>query len=225
MIWVAQLRAWLARLLMPSNPPPMLLAPGRDEPQSVQQVARDLVERSRQGDQNADALLREVADQYKRNPNNQRLRESREAILKYIQANPVVSDIQRQIESGKLDKFALKMQHAWFNGDVDSIKTHLPVLASKSIPKAVVAVANGPNLKREYLDVIVGTMSEGEAKAFNIGIKHGLNEMQHIPEEFKAAFVLGHIIGTARKIQLCRRPGVPSSVLSPQLGIEFGECS
>lgn len=217
-------KSWLRHWLSADIHPQMS---GR--PTTIEDGAAQLVERARMGDQNAIALICQVRDNAKKGV--PRAKAGMSALVKYIQANPVVSqntmgeEIENEVEANQL---ARKVCNACFEGDyVEVVREVVPDLASQSVPKAIVAIANGPSLlerdeSTHILDVYK-TLSKPEKAMFKNGFRHGISEMARIPGSLKCAFLLGHIFGTAHAIQAVRLPRVPVSVLSPQTGFELGE--
>lgn len=181
------------------------------------------------GDQNAIALICQVRDNAKKG--NQRAQQGMKALQLYIENNPVVSQGsmgEEMAHEAETNVLARDVCNAAFEGDyVEVVRELVPDLASQSVPKAVVALANGPSLLNRdgstYISDVYNTLSEAEKKVFAVGYRHGISELASIPSGLHCAFILGHILGTARAIQAVRLPRVPVSVLAPQTGFELGE--
>lgn len=222
MTFLLRFRAWLAELLQPKTP--LLAAHGEENrPKTIKDGAQDLVERSRAGDQNAMALICLVRDNAAKG--NVRACQAADEILKYITDNPT-EEVQK-ITTRKLEKLVREVQKAAFAGEfIEAVTSGVPEIAVHSIPKAVVTMANGPNLvKTDKLKTLFDSFeSDDERKAFQMGFKHGTGEMNGIPPKLRGPFILGHIIGTAYKLQVIRLPNTPLSIFSASLGAEFGEC-
>ena len=55
------------------------------------------------------------------------------------------------------------------------------------------------------------------------GYKYGPKAISTVPADLRDAFLLGHVLGTARRIQAVRLPDMPIGVLAPKTGVELGE--
>lgn len=218
-------KGWLRRWVAADTHPAQM--GGR--PMTVNDGAAQLVERARMGDQNAIALICQVRDNAKRG--NSRAQQGFKALQLYVENNPVASqgtmgeEIAGEVEANQL---ARQVCNAAFEGEyVEVVRELVPNLASQSVEKAIVALANGPSLlprdESTYISDVYNTLSQPEKKMFAVGYRHGISELASIPSSLQCAFLLGHILGTARAIQAVRLPRVPISVLDPQTGFELGE--
>ncbi len=198
------------------------------EPKTMEEGAMQLVERARQGDQNAIALICTVRDEAKKgSPKAKR----GFAVLKaYIEKNPPKNLPSFGAELSKnreCDLICQEMMAGFGEDYLEAVKKEVPGIAALSLPKAIVTVANGPNLLQDgaqnLLHDVRDSFTDDEQKAFILGIKHGISELDRIPEGLQAPFIVGHVLGTARRIQAVRHPRVPLSILSAKLGYEFGE--
>jgi hypothetical protein len=225
-MFMVKLKAWLRHVLAPE---PVMLGPQLGAaPTTVEEGAQQLVERARQGDQNAIAMICQVRDNAKKGI--AQARQGYTAIESYIKAHPaqsIPSFGEELANNSASDSMAIDMMAGFGEDYIATIKDKTAPLAAVSIPKAVVTLANGPSLlpsgQQNLVHDIRDSLDEAQCAAFLLGLKHGLSEMNSIPEEQQWAFVLGHVLGTARKIQAVRCPNVPLSILSPQLGAEFQE--
>ena len=219
-------KGWLRRWVTADDSrPPQMGA----RPTTVSDGAAQLVERARLGDQNALALICQVRENAKKG--NPRAQEGFKALQLYVENNPVVSQgtMGEEIaEEAEVNLLAKEVNDAAFGEDyVEVVRELVPDLATQSIPKAVVALANGPSLLNRdgstYITDVYETLSNAEKKVFGLGYRHGMAELVNIPSSLHCAFLLGHILGTARAIQAVRLPRIPISVLAPQTGFELGE--
>lgn len=216
-------KAWLRAWLMMDGP--KQLSAGSEKPSSIKDGAAQLVDRARQGDQNAIALICQVRDNaQKKNP---RAVKSFKALMKYVKQNPVTKTWSFGEETANLAELD-SIAHGLFGGDEpyeQVIIEKVPELAAGSVNKAIVTLANGPSLMPEEgrFQAVTDSLSEQDKEAFMMGYKHGVKELESIPIRLQCPFLLGHILGTARRIQAIRLPDVPVSVLSPQVGAELGE--
>jgi hypothetical protein len=220
-------KGWLRRWVNAdvTIPPPRM----GGKPATINDGAAQLVERARQGDQNAIALICQVRDNAKKGL--PRAKQAVVALGRYIERNPVDSQGsmgEELAEEAETDALAEDVLDCCFEGDyVEVVRELVPDLATKSIPKAIVALANGPSLLpadgATHITDVRDSLTDAEKKAFAKGYRQGMRELDDVPTGLQCAFLLGHILGTARRIQAVRLPGVPVSVLSPSAGFELGE--
>ena len=221
---ILRFKTWLRNFVShPYNPkalPPV--------PTTQEAAAAELVERSRQGDQNATAMLTAIGVNAKKGI--PRAISAKKAVVAYIAKapakNPVSFGAEMALEC-EYDIAAQAMQAECFGVDYcEGVKRHVPALASSSPSKAIVTLANGPNLLKDgeqnLLDAVKQSLNENEQKAFILGLHHGLSELGRIPEPLQGAFLIGYTLGTARSIQAVRN-SAPLKVLSPRLAMEFQE--
>lgn len=226
MLLLQKFKGWIRRWVYSDTPHPVKMS-GR--PTTIADGAGQLVERARVGDQNAIALICQVRDNAKKG--HPRAKQGYKALQVYIENHPVVSQSsigEELADEAEVCIIAEDVHNATFEGDyVEVVREMVPELASKSIPKAIVALANGPSLlKRDgstYITEVYDSLSDLEKTMFERGYKQGVSELASIPSGLQCAFLLGHILGTARAIQAVRLPGVPIRVLAPQTGSELGE--
>jgi hypothetical protein len=219
----AMLRGWLM-----IDSPPMLGGELR-KPATIKDGAAQLVERARQGDQNAMALIAEVGENAKKKV--PRAMKAYDALLRYIKLNPVAKNWgfgEDAANKAELDSIANAIQGSLIAGEeyATTVLGELPELAARNLNKAVVTLANGPSLLPEdgtRFQEVRSSLSPEDENAFMAGYKHGINELASIPPKLVGAFLLGHVVGTARRIQAIRLPDVPISVLSSRVGAELGE--
>ncbi len=213
----AFIKAWLRKWL---HEPPRI---NGGKPASIKEGAAQLVERARLGDQNAMALMKQIGENAKKK--QPRALKAYSALMVYIKANPVTKEMTfgEEVES---DNIADDIHTAFGAEDYcEVVFSKVPDLALRNINKAIVCLANGPSLlpDDEHFKTVRESLSPEDEKAFMLGYKHGVKELDDVPEQFHCPFLLGHVLGTARRIQAVRLPKVPVSVLSPQVGMELGE--
>jgi hypothetical protein len=197
-------------------------------PSTVEEGAAQLVERARQGDQNAVAMICAVRDNAKKGV--VQAKQGYAALSAYISKHPMKNPVSFGEELARnrhCDVICQEMTAGFGEDYTGTVKKEVPGIAALSVPKAVVTVANGPNLLQDgacnLFHDVRDSFTESEQKAFILGIKHGLNELDRIPKDLQVPFIVGHVLGTARKIQAVRHPRAPLSILSARLGAEFGE--
>jgi hypothetical protein len=212
-------KSWLREWLNSDLPPSI----GREQPRTIEEAASALVERSRQGDQNAVAMICEIRDNAARG--NERAKKTHEEIGDYIKKHPVHSEHGND-ESDSLACDVI----ASFEGDEpyeEVVVKKVTPLAEKSVRKAIVTVANGPSLVKNYKDLIRSfceSLPEQEQKAFAYGALKtnlALHAMQEMPHECQHALILGYVLGKARQIQCVRLPECPISYQSIVAGEEL----
>lgn len=189
-------------------------------PATIEDGAAQLVERARAGDQNAMAMLAEIGQRAKQGV--PRAIKSRKAIEIYIRKHPY-KEANFGGEDLDVDAFCEAAQASFAGEYVETVTTKIPEIASHSLNKAIVTVANGPELDKSKLIAVRSTMSDDDKAAFMLGYNQGMSELNDVPRALQSAYILGHILGTARRIQAVRLPDVPVSVLCPSLGTELGE--
>lgn len=226
MILLLKFKAWLRNWLMLDHQPSQM--GGAGNPATISDGAAQLVERARAGDQNALAMICEIRDRAK--AGNPRAKKSFQALEHFIKQNPFTQKPHFGQESVEVDLLCQDVQSC-FAGEADyveTVTTKMPEIASLNVNKAVVTLANGPNLLPEnglskVKEVSDALGDEDKQAAFKQGYQHGMRELDGVPEHLREAFILGHLFGTARRIQAVRIPGVPVSILSPGFGLELGE--
>jgi hypothetical protein len=199
---------------------------------TVQQAARELVERARQGDQIAIASISIVTKQAKQG--NPKSKVAYQAIETYIKKNPVKVytsfgyDVLRETLA---DERAVDLESAMGNDYTKAIIGVAPQVAIKSVPKAIVTIANGPSLLQQDSSTLIDELGKNFSdeklrRAFALGVKHcdaAMAQIQKLPPECHSPLMIGYLIGMARRIQAIRLPNVPVSVLCRTAGWELGE--
>lgn len=207
------LRAWLAEDSM-----------GFDGvPKTLDEAAKDLVDRSRAGDQNAIAMICEIRDNAARG--EKRAKATHDAIGQYIKSNPVSVGDDSEADSMACDAMAGFGSESETYEEV--VLKKVAPLVKKDVKKAVSTLANGPSLIRGYptlIDSICENMSDDEQKAFCFGAfktKMALQAMRGMPHECQHALILGYVLGKARDIQIVRLPNTSVTGQSIAAGMEL----
>lgn len=190
-------------------------------PASIEDGAGNLVERARAGDENAQALMAEIRDRTKMGKEGPaKARKAYWAMMKYAESHPMKGLVHFGQDSLEVDRLCQAIN---FGEDyVDIVTKKVPEIASHSVTKAVVTLANGPSLlKSGLVSDVHQSLDDDAGKAFVAGYRQGLSVLSSVPKQLWMPFVLGHVLGTAKRIQAIRCPGVSLSVLSPALGMEL----
>ncbi len=159
--------------------------------ESMTSAASQLVRRSRDGDQNAMALIALV----RQNAANGNVQAKLAAgvIGKYIQANPVpgTSTMGADVMNPKDPTYA----HA-------------------------VQLSLGPPLSNPRIENLLSEFGREERRAFLYGMKNG-KLIKKAPSNIRDANVLGKAIGDARRLQLVRQPGSSIMQFNSAIGWEL----
>jgi len=201
--------AWLT----PGVPPP---GPFGDD----MHVAADVVERARQGDQNAMAVIVMVAKKAKEG--NARAQVAFQSLKKYILSHPPGF---KKLPKANREAFVF-LKAANHESDFGAMTEIIPTVGRGVEPAcgAAVVLANGQMLDKPRLTAI--SDATGAKKAFVTGFRRGgrtnLNKvLSQIPKEEMRAFYIGWIVGFARGIQACREGA--SFGMWPDVAWELGE--
>lgn len=173
----------------------LLLANASIEKQ--REKAGELVERARQGDQNAMAIIALVRENRKKG--NPRASCSFEFIQEYIQSHPIASF------GAENERRKARDEYTW----------------------ACPLLANGPTLtNRRIVQTASVFGNEEDRRAFLFGVSRA-DRAQAAPgvldETQVKLFKIGKVIGQARKLQAVRRPDSKISAFDPMIGWELGE--
>ena len=224
---IMRIKAWLRSFL--EEKPEF----GMAQPQTIPEAAGHLVERSRQGDQNAIAMICQIRDAANRG--EARAKATASAIMNYIKRNPAT---QMGGEGSTMDHC-----DAMANDILDCFGAELPyqdILVQKVIPlaeanvkKAIVTVAQGPILfasgDGESLVRRVGeALPEGQVReAYRLGATDAaaamdvMKNVRDLGHDAEHALLLGYVLGKARQLQLVRIPNVPIGVQSELASFEL----
>lgn len=199
---------------------------------AIENAARDVVERTRAGDQVAMALLARVRDNAK--SGDPKARKSLKAIERYIRKHPprpnhLFADVGRDVPSvgpvsditqpGSSEHSAAKA--LWLNPT--------PAIVLKAIPccgfwAGAVALKHGPRLDSARIHEISEAAPEEARPALQNAIrfwrKKAPDDANDVQEQ---SWLIGRIIGLARCLQRLQLPSVPISSLCPIAGWELGE--
>lgn len=206
----------------------------RVEQERMKLIAAELVDRARDGDQNAMALLQRIGENAKRG--NPRARMAAYLCDAYIRNHPPGSfgadpGRQRVHVSGLLGTVTQAIKTRPEPVEYSSaLHALLPgVLAVVDPSDAAVIVSNGPDLtdkENSRISAILAAFhSDEEKKAFVAGARTDALKtvLAKVSTNAKAACAIGYIIGLARRIQLVRLPNTPISVFSKDVAWELGD--
>lgn len=193
------------------------LAKGQEKIQSIIEAkkmklaAAELVIRSRQGDQNAMAMLGAIRAQAK--AGNERAKKAFQAVHDYIRNHPVTSgfagDIDKNLE--KITALAKPNQESEILRSI-GLQIFAPSLPTE---KAIVLVANGPVISKEYVEQVISPFPN---QLFLAGIKQAKAKISNQPD-----FRAGQIIGRAKLLQDVRRPLTSFRAVCPIMAWELGK--
>jgi len=186
--------------------------------------ARDVVERSRLGDQNAVAIIRDVAKNAA--AGSPKAKTAYAYIEDYIKAHPAPSKFSAE-DGQKLGVLkALDKNHP---------RVVVPVLMSLPesgntdlINTASVMLAQTKPWNTNKVKAVAGCFDGENLEIFRFGFESGSNSKhlrqataQMAPAQI-GVLCCGHCVGMARKLQLARLPQVPVSILGDMIGWEMG---
>ena len=186
-----------------------------------------MIDRARQGDQNAIALICQVRDNAKKGL--PRAVKAFRALMHYAKTHPVtekVSYVGAESHAEEIEDLANDVITSFGSDYVTAATEKLPELFSISVPMAVYATVNGPSLlpgDGNLFESVRKALAPESDKAFMFGYKYGPKAISTVPADLHDAFLLGHVLGTARRIQAVRLPDMPIGVLAPKTGVELGE--
>lgn len=187
------------------------------------QGAQELVERARLGDQNAMGMLEMVGKNARMG--NERAQNGLRLIHEYIQNNPAKSPMGAE----ELDVLGILKEPNNPPEEILAALCTIPQLGNHDLVGiGSVILANGDLWTQARVNAIDAQLQGPEQNLFRYGYSFSSEERKLKPIAEKLPTVAigylcaGHIIGTARKIQLVRQPGVSVGLLSPEIGWEFG---
>jgi hypothetical protein len=173
----------------------------------------DLVERARQGDQNATATI--ILVRKNALAGNELAKRSLAEILKYSkETSPPPTHIG--YEANALRQSCIAGEAA------EVLGAKLSKLAMSNPDTAVVTVANAcdANELAKKLDELI--QSDAFRKAFDKP-NAALRAMHKVPHEAQHALLLGFVLGLATRIQCVRKPNSPIAILSRGVAWEVGQ--
>jgi hypothetical protein len=206
----------------------------KNETMSV--AAENLVERARQGDQNAMAMLmmiRQAAQAGK-----PRAKIAYDILRVYIKDHPSVGTPRQ------LPKPQRRSQAEVFQAVKKAVQTNNPLHYGTAIVSLVPSsgttvedatvmgtiLANGPPLTRARIQAILGALEDPGSRrilttAIRLSDKLGdlLKLSKQLPPEGRRALRIGYSLGLAQRLQQVRLPETPMSVYSQMVAWELGE--
>lgn len=202
------------------------------EIQKVQHSARDLVARSRLGDQNATAMIIAIRESAKQG--SKRAIYTIKYLTDYIKKHPITMTCNIGFGCDPMTQRVINSIHSKMGADPSR---HAPIMISR-IPKikepsiAAVPLANCGSLIKDgdanpRITAICSFFGDAEMDAYLYGEENCFlnTDTMHAdmsPKE-QCALHIGKAIGIAKRIQIARQPGSRVSVLSRMAGWELGE--
>lgn len=201
----------------------------------IQEIAIELVERARQGDQVAMGTLCLVRENAKRG--EARAIYTRDFLVKYIDANPPPENrFGQELLAPATNKAISALAQAIQSEDPVEYSTAVLALtpgnSTDALEKTAVALANGPELwepnpRISALQAMFTTPLEAKAFAYSFQYSNQLSRLLSIAisalPTVKRAMQIGYAVGLARRIQGIRRDDVPIATLSSMAAWELGE--
>ena len=198
--------------------------------ESLSQVAEDLVERARLGDELAAAQIAEVGRMARVGEGDRKkVQASYVAIEAYIARSPARNDPgnpfgQRGTQIGSDARGILKrIARVSFGAESTGLITSLPLVGGRrAFAAAIMMIASKP-LPANAIDVAVQEYTTEEAQnAFYTAACNPLEyPLEAFGEEERPYAAAGHILGYALRLQAIRK-GAPIHVFSPDMGWELG---
>jgi hypothetical protein len=188
-------------------------------------ASAELVTRARLGDQNARAMIVEVAKAAK--AGIKRAQAAFAALKDYIDRHPA-KDVRQTVGIGAEEAETLSVLRA--------VPDHAPVLLAglgqglAAVLAAVILLADGPPLTRDRLDNMSAVAPTTDAQqAFIFGAVHAGHPNLHttltraLPPAGMAFVAAGEAVGMARKLQIVRLPHTKISGYCADTAWELGE--
>lgn len=175
--------------------------------------AEELVIRSRQGDQNAMAILGAISQNAK--AGNKKAQLAFNTVRSYIRSHPPTSDFagdstDAEANLRKIEVLARPNPDVFRNAIAYQIFT-----PSLPIEKAIVMVANGPKIDTGFVQKILSPYPNPEIVE---GIKHCKSQVSKRPD-----FRAGQIIGRAQRLQKVRDPFESFKPMCAVMAWELGQ--
>jgi hypothetical protein len=193
-------------------------------------VAAELVDRARDGDQNAMALLQRVGENARKGVPRAQVAFS--LCQEYMNTHgPNTFGAERTQVRGLLGTVsnAIKVRKEPLEYST-ALHALLPGILTIVDPSdAAVIIANGPQLygkdNARLTAILAAFPTEDERKAFTAGAStdHVNIALQKVSHPLKPACAIGYIVGLARRIQLVRLPETPISAFSKDVAWELGD--
>jgi hypothetical protein len=192
------------------------LAKGQDKIRSIIDMERikvgaeELVIRSRQGDQNAMAILGAIRGRAQ--AGEERAKRAFQAVHDYIRNHPPTADFAGDSNKNLEKIYAMAKP----NQESEILRSIGLQIFTPSLPtdKAIVLVANGPPITQDYVNNILVPYPNPEML---MGIKQSKSKISNRPD-----FRAGQIIGRAKMLQDVRRPLSSFKPLCPVMAWELG---
>ena len=197
----------------------------------IQSEARDLVARSRLGDQNATAML--VMIRNSAAEGSKRAIYTLKYLKEYIKRHPMVSKCRIGFGCDPMTQRVINSIHSKISGEPDSyadvMVAGVPRIESPSL--AAVSLANNGSLlepNNPRINAICERFNEPQLDAFEFGrcncFKNTASMHGDLTAGEQEALHIGKAVGIAQRIQAVRSfDDVPISALSKQAGWELGE--
>lgn len=211
---------WLA----PGIPPPGPF--GMSEEDEIKTSVANLVQRARQGDQNAMAQIAMVGKNAKKG--NKRAQFTAKELQEYIDSNPPVSRMGKEVD--RTPVFRSLKNGVKSNKYCTAILTLCPRVGTNKddMRACCVIIAGGPPLNNHRIKSL-GAAFGDDAPLFYHGVKHHNDSKEistfaaDIEPEAKKVLHTGCCVGMARSLQLVRMDDTPITPYCADAGWELGE--
>jgi hypothetical protein len=190
---------------------------------NLKSVISELVNRARNGDQNAMALIRRTADSAKQG--SKKAENALGMIMSYLREHPIVSHTLPANDahvSGETSKAVSHLcscvgmdgpeKRTWYlNPENITLIFSLPSGGSAGLMAGAVILADGPDLTNARIDDLCSLIAgDRERVTFLHGVNVGSKESgSHfgatLPQAGRNVFNVGRAVGTARSIQMVRK--------------------
>lgn len=175
--------------------------------QKLARAIKELVDRTRLGDQNAMAMLRSIRIQAEKG--NPQAQQSRKLIIKYLKKYPATQD---RYDTIGIDRPAERLRRKFSNSVNSGIRmlcrSCLPILSCAGIVEA-----NKPQVKSQ-----IARINGEDLDAY----RKGLQDWKEAASSSLPWMKLGGVVGFIRELNATRKGGAISK-LSPMAGWELGE--
>jgi hypothetical protein len=190
---------------------------------SIHKEAAALVERARQGDQNAMSILVEVRK--RASAGNARARRGFAVLRAYIDQNPPGAS------PAKDTRLLSRIRQSLFGAEFPDVCIELvPKLAPENVDAGAVVLSHGAALGAPQVRFLARKLkTPAEQKCFIVCIRASMQPKKlaklrsELPPEAHGIILLGQCVGIARAIQAVRLPGSQISGFSSMAGWELGE--
>jgi len=192
--------------------------------QAIQKASTTLVDRAREGDQNAMALLAEIT---KNRASNEKARMAFGYALDYTQKNPprIRTIFGRDTPKTSFAGLAKAKNEASYGRTIVAFVLDMgPSVRDSRIAGDI--VANIRPVDRDALRRVLGATPPDLRRIFDCSYRNPSRAQKEAkglaPIEIKA-LQLGYILGTAKKLQDLQKEETPISSVFPRVGWELGE--